>query len=70
MCTYYYFVQVSGLSEWIGSRMVVLGVLPNWSVVVLVAVLVAALTEFTSNTATSALLLPIIGELVSTPELT
>ena len=70
MCTYYYFVQVSGLSEWIGSRMVVLGVLPNWSVVVLVAVLVAALTEFTSNTATSALLLPIIGELVSTPKLT
>ncbi|KAI0224789.1 Solute carrier family 13 member 5 [Lamellibrachia satsuma] len=55
--------KVSGLSEWIGSRMVVLGALPNWSVVVLVAVLVAALTEFTSNTATSALLLPIIGEL-------
>ena len=58
--------QESGLSRYIGNQLGILSALPNWSVVVIVAALVAGLTEFTSNTATSSLLLPILGELVST----
>jgi len=54
------------LSRYIGNQLGILSALPNWSVVVIVAALVAGLTEFTSNTATSSLLLPILGELVST----
>ena len=37
--------------------------LPGWVIVVIVALLVAGLTEFTSNTATSSLLLPILSSL-------
>ena len=54
------------MSHLIGSSLVVFKSLPGWLVVVLVVALVAGLTEFTSNTATSSLLLPIIGDLVST----
>ncbi|KAK2185837.1 hypothetical protein NP493_221g00005 [Ridgeia piscesae] len=53
----------SGLSQLIGGSLVVFKSLPGWLVVVLVVALVAGLTEFTSNTATSSLLLPIIGDL-------
>ena len=58
--------QSSGLSAWIGQQLLVFESLPNWLIVVLVAALVAGLTEFTSNTATSSLLLPVIAQLVRT----
>ncbi|KAI0242774.1 Solute carrier family 13 member 5 [Lamellibrachia satsuma] len=55
--------KVSGLSAAIGDRLQVLAHLPGWVLVMLVAAMVAALTEFTSNVATSSLLLPILAKL-------
>ncbi|WP_018023878.1 SLC13 family permease [Corynebacterium ulceribovis] len=53
----------SGLSDWIGEQMSGLNVLPMVALVVIVAAVVLALTEFTSNTATAATFLPLMGAL-------
>ncbi|KAI0231015.1 Solute carrier family 13 member 5, partial [Lamellibrachia satsuma] len=55
--------QVSGLSAAIGTRLAIFQSLPPWLMVGVVAALVAGLTEFTSNVATSSLLLPILADL-------
>ncbi|WP_448850899.1 SLC13 family permease [Corynebacterium sp. 335C] len=51
----------SGLSEWIGDQMSGLGGLPVLLIVVVVSAVVLLLTEFTSNTATAATFLPLVG---------
>ena len=51
----------SGLSLWIGEQVRGLEVLPLVLLVFIVAALILALTEFTSNTATAAAFLPIMG---------
>ncbi|PSL08508.1 sodium-dependent dicarboxylate transporter 2/3/5 [Haloactinopolyspora alba] len=51
----------SGLSEWIGEQVGVLDSIPGWVLVVVVAGIVLLLTELTSNTATAAAFLPIMG---------
>ncbi|WP_236751040.1 SLC13 family permease [Actinoalloteichus hymeniacidonis] len=51
----------SGLSEWIGERVTALGALPLVLLIASVALLVLFLTELTSNTATAATFLPILG---------
>lgn len=51
----------TGLSVWIGEQAAGLNVLPVVLIVVAVATLVLFLTELTSNTATAAAFLPIIG---------
>lgn len=51
----------SGLSDWIGEQMSGLGFLPIFLLVVAVALVVLVLTEFTSNTATAATFLPLVG---------
>lgn len=51
----------SGLSLWIGEVAKGLGGLPTILLIVAVAALVLVLTEFTSNTATAATFLPIMG---------
>ena len=51
----------NGLSDWIGEQMAGLGFLPVILLVVIVAAVVLVLTEFTSNTATAATFLPIMG---------
>ncbi|MFD3688874.1 SLC13 family permease [Nocardiopsis sp. NPDC058631] len=51
----------SGLSTWIGGQVSVLGGIPLWVLIVVVAALVLFLTELTSNTATAATFLPILG---------
>ena len=53
----------SGLSEWVGSRLMGLENVPLLIVIVLVSVLVLVLTEITSNTATASMMFPIIGAL-------
>lgn len=53
--------SVSGLSLWIGELARNLGVLPIMLIVAVVAGIVLILTEFTSNTATAAAFLPIMG---------
>ncbi|MFD6950294.1 anion transporter [Nocardiopsis sp. TSRI0078] len=51
----------SGLSTWIGGQVSALAGVPLWVVILAVAALVLGLTELTSNTATAATFLPILG---------
>ncbi|WP_306371010.1 DASS family sodium-coupled anion symporter [Nocardiopsis sp. CC223A] len=51
----------SGLSAWIGGRVSVLTEIPLWVLILVVTALVLFLTELTSNTATAATFLPILG---------
>lgn len=51
----------SGLSDWIGEKLSELGFLPVAVLVFIVGVVVLFLTEFTSNTATAATFLPLVG---------
>lgn len=53
----------SGLSKAIGHHLLILKDLPHPVIVALVVLSVAGMTEMMSNTATSSLLLPILGEL-------
>lgn len=53
--------SASGLSEWVGTQVAALEVLPLVLVIALVAAIVLMLTELTSNTATAATFLPLIG---------
>ena len=55
--------EVSGLSAWIGSRFEVLAEAPAVGLVACVVAIVEGLTELTSNTATAALLMPIMAAL-------
>ncbi len=51
----------SGLSDWIGEQLSNLGWMPVAALVVIVGAVVLFLTEFTSNTATAATFLPLVG---------
>lgn len=53
----------SGLSEWIGGQLTALQGVPVIVVILIVATLVIFLTEITSNTATAAMMYPIMGAL-------
>jgi len=53
----------TGLSAWMGSQLRGLEALPTPLLVLVVVLLMTFLTEFTSNVATSTILLPIFGEL-------
>jgi len=54
-------VQDTGLSDYLGSKMGGLGVLPTVIFVAAVCLIVLLLTELTSNTATAATFLPVLG---------
>ena len=55
--------KASGLDQRVGEALGPhLAHLPEWAIVVLVITCMAALTEVTSNTATTAVLLPVLGE--------
>src|SRR5690606_6395080 len=56
-------IQSSGLAEWIGERLAVFGVLPPLLLIGLVVLIILFLTEVTSNTATAAAFLPLLGAL-------
>lgn len=51
----------SGLTEWIGTTTSGLGVLPTILVVAIFAAIILFLTELTSNTATAATFVPVVG---------
>jgi sodium-dependent dicarboxylate transporter 2/3/5 len=53
--------QLSGLSEWVGSKAAFLDGFPVVLLVASIALMMTFLTELTSNTATSLLLLPILA---------
>lgn len=52
---------VTGLAEWIGTMLQIIGTLPLLLVVLAVSALIIFLTELTSNTATVATFLPVAG---------
>jgi sodium-dependent dicarboxylate transporter 2/3/5 len=54
-------VQRSGLAEWLGTNLQGLGALPLFALVIVVAALIIFLTELTSNIATTATFLPVVG---------
>ncbi|MEM7603056.1 MAG: SLC13 family permease [Verrucomicrobiota bacterium] len=53
--------QVSGLSEWVGSYFTHLEGAPNWLLVGAIAGGITFLTELTSNTATTEMILPLLA---------
>ncbi|KAL5017127.1 hypothetical protein ScPMuIL_006716 [Solemya velum] len=55
--------SVSGLSGWISDQLTVLNILRPWLIGLLLSYIVAGITNFTSNSATATLFLPIVGEL-------
>ena len=52
---------VTGLDNWIGSKLTVVASWPLWCVVLSICLAITFLTEFTSNTATTTMILPILG---------
>jgi sodium-dependent dicarboxylate transporter 2/3/5 len=56
-------IEATQLAEWIGSALEGLATLPLFAVVLVVTTLIVFLTELTSNTATAAALLPVVGAL-------
>ncbi|MGI9272758.1 MAG: SLC13 family permease [Woeseiaceae bacterium] len=54
-------VSRSGLAEWLGVSLQSIGGLPVFALVIIVATMIIFLTELTSNTATTATFLPIVG---------
>jgi sodium-dependent dicarboxylate transporter 2/3/5 len=53
--------QSSGLSAWMGERLVFVGALPPLAMMLAVALFTTLLTQLTSNTATTTVLLPILA---------
>jgi sodium-dependent dicarboxylate transporter 2/3/5 len=51
----------TGLTGWIGNQLVGLSLFPLWAVVLCVCLVITFLTELTSNTATSTIILPVMG---------
>ena len=54
-------VAASGLDKWFGQQVIGLGVLPIVALIASVTLIVLFLTEITSNTATAATFIPILG---------
>ncbi len=54
-------VNRTGLAEWLGNNLQAIGMLPLAMVVIAVTTLIVFLTELTSNIATTATFLPVIG---------
>lgn len=53
--------QSSGLAEWVGQQLIILEGLPLPLLVLSLSLMVSFLTELTSNTATAALLMPVLA---------
>jgi sodium-dependent dicarboxylate transporter 2/3/5 len=58
-------VAKTGLAAWIGGDLAGLSALPGWMVVAIATLVVLALTELTSNTATAAAFLPVMAALAA-----
>ena len=54
-------INATGLGSWIGDRLVDLGSLPTWALLLIIVATVVFLTELTSNAATTATFLPVLA---------
>ncbi|MGI9236986.1 MAG: SLC13 family permease [Woeseiaceae bacterium] len=54
-------VTRTGLAEWLGSSLQAVGMLPLAAIVIIAATMIIFLTELTSNIATTATFLPVVG---------
>ncbi len=54
-------IQKNGVDTWLGQKLLLLGQVPHWVLVVVVIAVVVFLTELTSNTAVTATFLPVLG---------
>jgi len=54
-------VSRTGLAEWLGGNLQAVGMLPMAAIVVIAAAMIIFLTELTSNIATTATFLPVVG---------
>jgi sodium-dependent dicarboxylate transporter 2/3/5 len=54
-------VSNTGLAGWLGTSLQAIGDLPLWVIVAAAAAMIIFLTELTSNTATTATFLPVVG---------
>jgi len=61
--------EKSGLSTYIGGQLSGLESLPQWAMVVVICITIAALTEVTSNVATANILLPVLAEVARATEI-
>ena len=61
----YFISQASGLSEWIGQKMTPLAAVHPLFANLCCLLVICALTQCTSNTATATVFLPILAELVT-----
>ena len=50
---------------WLGCQLTALDSVPNFVIALVISTLLTFLTEFTSNTATATILLPVLASLVS-----
>ncbi len=64
LCKHFHYMQVSGLSEWLGQQFLVLKDFSPEAMALMIAIVVAAFTEITSNTSTASIFLPILAALV------
>ncbi|XP_065054256.1 Na(+)/citrate cotransporter-like [Rhopilema esculentum] len=55
--------EKSGLSMWLGCQLTALNSVPNFVIALVISILLTFLTEFTSNTATATILLPVLASL-------
>jgi len=55
--------ETSGLSKWLGCQLVALDSVPDFVIALVISILLTFLTEFTSNTATATILLPVLASL-------
>lgn len=62
-------ISSSGLAQWIAESLSVIGVLPVLLMIALVTAVIIFLTEVTSNTATAAAFLPLMGALAISQDL-
>ena len=56
--------KTSRLADWIGNQLIGLDVLPPFVIMILACLITTSFTEVSSNTATAAIFLPVLGKLV------
>ncbi|XP_071945333.1 Na(+)/citrate cotransporter-like [Antedon mediterranea] len=55
--------EKSGLSAWMGEKFATLDGIPPWALLLIITVVIAMFTEFTSNVSTASIFAPILAEL-------